>query len=128
MTKATSPLISVFNMDPAAEKVGATAPPVLVAVDPEPVVGATGAGVEAAPDALADEAAAMDEAPEAFADDACADEAMDVLAADDMPDAELDERTPLQKPLLQVLKAHCWLLVHWAWKLPQMVWSPELVE
>jgi hypothetical protein len=43
-------------------------------------------------------------------------------------DAE-DARKPLQRPccVLQVLKAHCWSLVHAAWKLPQTVWSMEFV-
>jgi hypothetical protein len=42
-------------------------------------------------------------------------------------DAEEEEdKNPLQKPWLQVLKAHCWSLVHWAWKLPHTVLSMEL--
>lgn len=36
-------------------------------------------------------------------------------------------KTPLQAPLLQVLKAHCWLLVHCAWKFPHRGCKPELV-
>jgi hypothetical protein len=31
------------------------------------------------------------------------------------------DKNPLQKPWLQVLKAHCWSLVHSAWKLPHTV-------
>jgi len=39
------------------------------------------------------------------------------------------DRTPLQRPCckLQVLKAHCWSLVHAAWKLPHRGWSMEFV-
>jgi len=42
-------------------------------------------------------------------------------------DADADGRKPLQRPssLLHVLKAHCWSLVHSAWKLPQTVCSIE---
>ena len=38
-----------------------------------------------------------------------------------------DAFKPAQKPLWQVLKAHCWSEVHEAWKLPQTGWRPELV-
>jgi hypothetical protein len=45
--------------------------------------------------------------------------------ADEDADADTDEdaKKPLQRPCwrLQVLKAHCWLLVHPAWKLPHRV-------
>ncbi len=46
-------------------------------------------------------------------------------------DAEEDEegRKPLQRFCcrLHVLKAHCWSLVHLAWKLPQRGWSMKFV-
>jgi hypothetical protein len=51
----------------------------------------------------------------------------DDLAAGEEDDGTDEDKRPLQNPLLQVLKAHCWLLVHWAWKLPQRVWRPEFV-
>lgn len=41
-------------------------------------------------------------------------------------EAEDEARKPLQRPPLQVLKAHCWLLVQEAWKLPQTGRSIEL--
>lgn len=42
-------------------------------------------------------------------------------------EAEDEGRKPLQKPLLQVLNAHCWSLVQEAWKLPHTGWSIEFV-
>lgn len=42
-------------------------------------------------------------------------------------EAEEEGMKPLQRPPLQVLKAHCWLLVQEAWKLPQRGWSMEFV-
>lgn len=52
------------------------------------------------------------------------DDADVMVGVDD--EAEDEARKPLQKPPLQVLKAHCWLLVQEAWKLPQTGWSMEL--
>lgn len=63
------------------------------------------------------------------------------VGADELPvgvlliraDDEEDGMKPLQRPslppgaMLQVLKAHCWLDVQEAWKLPQRGWSMELV-
>lgn len=48
-----------------------------------------------------------------------------VLVMAGVDDAAEEGRRPLQKPWLQVLKAHCWLLVHEAWKLPQRGCSIE---
>jgi hypothetical protein len=48
----------------------------------------------------------------------------DGLAGTDIDD---EGKRPLQNPPLQVLNAHCWLLLHEAWKLPQTVCSIELV-
>lgn len=41
-------------------------------------------------------------------------------------EAEEEAMKPLQKPPLQVLKAHCWSLVQEAWKLPHTGCSMEL--
>jgi len=38
-----------------------------------------------------------------------------------------EDRKPLQRPWLQVLKAHCWLLVQAAWKFPQRGCNIEFV-
>jgi imidazoleglycerol phosphate synthase glutamine amidotransferase subunit HisH len=40
-------------------------------------------------------------------------------------EAEEEAMKPLQKPPLQVLKAHCESLLQEAWKLPQIGWSIE---
>lgn len=89
----------------AAGPVGATVG-VLVTVA-LPAGGETTAGL----DDTAGGAAEDDLAGEAAEDDLAGGAAEDDLAGADT-DPDDDGNTPLQKPWLQVLKAHCWLLVH----------------
>jgi hypothetical protein len=46
-----------------------------------------------------------------------------VMVADAEDEADEEAMKPLQRPCsrLQVLNAHCWSLVHEAWKLPHTV-------
>lgn len=46
-------------------------------------------------------------------------------AEDEADESELDRIIPLQKPALQVLKAHCESLVQGDWKLPHLGISIE---
>lgn len=50
-----------------------------------------------------------------------------VADVDADPVTDEDSNSPLQKPWLHLLNAHCWSLVHSAWKLPQAGCSMELV-
>lgn len=101
----------------AAGPVGATDGVLVIVV--LPAGGETTAGLDDTAGGAADD----DLAGAGAEDDLAAGEDM---AADDMA-IDDEGKTPLQAPLLQVLKAHCWLLVHCAWKFPQRGWSIEFV-